>query len=113
MQKKDGTKLSAYLFFDDRMEQHFLTKQNPESFVQYGKYEMRLMDKMRIEAGFVTKAKVKWYGDGMAHPYLWKENKSDTEYKESWSDPRLPKVEKEERQQNIIKQPKINRGRKR
>jgi hypothetical protein len=113
MQKKGGSKLTAYLFFDDKMTQHFLTQQHPESFVKYGKYEMRLMDKMRIEAGFVTKAKVKWYGGGTAYPYLWKENKSDTEYKEAWGDPRLPKIEKEERWQNIIKKPNINRGRKR
>jgi len=113
MQKKDGTKISAYVFFDDQMKQHFLTKQNPEAFVKYGKYEMRLMDKIRIEAGFVTKAKVKWYGGGTAYPYLWKENKSDTEYKEAWGNPRLPKVEKEERRQNIIKKPTISKGKKR
>jgi hypothetical protein len=113
MQQKDGSKLSAYTFFDDKITKPFFTKQNPETFIKYGKYEMRLMDKMRIEAGFITKAKVKWYGGGMAYPYLWKENKSDTEYKESWGDPRLPKVEKEERRQNIIKKPTINKGRKR
>lgn len=114
MQKKDGTNLSAYLFFDDQMKQHFLTKQHPESFVKYGKYEMRLMDKMRVEAGFVTKAKVKWYGGGFAYPYLWKVNKSDTEYQEMWGDPRIEKTQKVEKEQKteLSKKLKVNRGKK-
>ena len=94
MQKKDGSKLSAYLFFDSQMKQHFLTKQNPVSFVKYGKYEMRLMDKMKIEAGFITKAKVKWYGGGFAYPYLWKTDESYTHYQESFRDPRVPNTQK-------------------
>lgn len=113
MQKKDGTKISAYVFFDDQMKQHFLTKQHPETFVKYGKYEMWLMDKMRIEAGFVTKAKVKWYGGGTACPYLWKENQSDIEYEESWGDPRVPKPQKVEQKQELSQNPKIGRGQKR
>jgi hypothetical protein len=113
MQKKDGTKFSAYTFIDDKVTKPFFTKENPETFIKYGKYEMRLMDKMRIEAGFMTKAKVKWYGGGIAYPYLWKENKSDPDYKEAWGDPRMPKVEQAERRQNIIKKPNINKGRKR
>lgn len=79
MVKKDGSKLSAFVFTNDKMTKVFFTKQNPESLVKYGKYEMRLMDKMRIEAGFVTHAKVKWYGGGYAYPYLWKVNKADKE----------------------------------
>jgi hypothetical protein len=114
MQRRDGSKLSAYLFFDDQMKQHFVTKQNPDTFVKYGKYEMRLMDKMRIEAGFVTKAKVKWWGGGQyAYPHLWKTNKSDADYQESWGDPRLPKAEKKEEKPDLYKNIKINRGRKR
>ena len=112
MQKKDGTKLSAYVFFDDKMSQPFFTKQNPESFTKYGKYEMRLMDKMRIEAGCITHAKVKWYGGGYAYPYLWKMNKSNTEYKESWNDPRVSKNQKIEKKPEQHKIPKKNRGRK-
>ncbi|GHV40682.1 hypothetical protein FACS1894179_07620 [Bacteroidia bacterium] len=117
MQKKDGSKLSAYLFFDSQIKQHFLTKQNPESFVKYGQYEMRLMDKMKIEAGFITKAKVKWWGGGYAYPYLWKTNKADIDYPESWGDPRVPKAKKEEKeinkqQNNIYQNQKKNRGRK-
>lgn len=35
-----------------------------------------------------------------AYPYLWKENKADTEYKEAWSDPRISKVEKNHKEQD-------------
>jgi hypothetical protein len=75
------------------------------------------MDKKRIEAGFVTRAKVKWWGYGKyAHPYLWKTNPSDAEYQESWCDPRKAKEEKIEKKselrQNIINEVKQNRGRK-
>jgi hypothetical protein len=74
---------------------------------------MRIRDKILIENGYMTKATVKWWGGGQyAHPYLWKENKSDEEYKESWNDPRLPKPPKEEKK---IEPPTIQerkRGRK-
>ena len=60
---------------------------------------MRIRDKMLIEAGYITKAKVKWWGGhDFAYPYLWKENKADIDYKESWSDPRLPKKNKPQKQ---------------
>lgn len=112
MEKKDGTKLSAYVFFDDKMTKPFFTKQHPESFIKNGKYEMRLMDKMRIQAGFVTKAKVKWYGGGYAYPYLWKQNKSDNDYKEAWGDPREIKVEAQTIKPDSAKISKKNKGRK-
>lgn len=112
MQKKDGTKLSAYVFFDDKMTKPFFTKQAPESFVKYGKYEMRLMDKMKIDAGFVTRAKVKWYGGGYAYPYLWKEDKADNDYKESWGDPRVMKIQKQEKKAESQIIQKKNTGRK-
>lgn len=112
MQKKDGTKLSAYVFFDDKMTRPFFTKQDPESFVKYGKYEIRLMDKMRIEAGCVTHAKVKWYGGGYAYPYLWKVDKSDSDYKESWGSPRISKTQKVEKKPKPSAVQKKNRRRK-
>ena len=113
VRKKDGTTVSVYTFSDDKMSQLLFTNQNPETMVQYGKYEMRLMDKKRIEAGFVTHAKVKWYGYGnFAHPYLWKANPSDADYQESWRDPRIKKEEKVEKEQELTKNLKINRGRK-
>lgn len=112
MQKKDSSKLSAFVFTDDKMTKVFFSKQHPESFIKYGKYEMRLMDKMRIEAGFMTKAKIKWYGGGYAYPYLWKENKADNEYRESWGDPRVEKDSKLKNKSKLSAISKINKGRK-
>ena len=115
MTTKNGKiRFSAYAFLDDEKKQVLLTYDNPDEFIKYGKYEMRIRDKILIENGYVTKAKVKWYGMGShANPYLWKANKSDTDYQESWSDPRLPKTQKEEQKtkQPIVQQK--NRGRKR
>jgi hypothetical protein len=115
MTAKDGrTLFSSYVFLDDEKKRVLLSYGNPDEFVKYGKYEMRIRDKILIENGYVAKAKVKWWGMGSyANPYLWKKNKSDSEYKESWSDPRLPKSQKEEQKpkQPIVQQK--NRGRKR
>ena len=115
MTTKDGeTQFSAYAFLNDEKKRVLLSYENPDEFVKYGKYEMRVRDKILIENGYVTRAKVKWWGMGSyANPYLWKADKSDTEYKESWDDPRLPKPPKEEQKpkQPIVQQK--NRGRKR
>ena len=115
MTAKDGkTLFSAYAFLNDEKKRVLFSSDNPDEFVKYGKYEMRIRDKILIENGYITKAKVKWWGMGTyAYPYLWKANKSDTEYQESWDDPRLPKPPTEEHK---IKPPKVqqkNRGRKR
>lgn len=75
---------------------------------------MRVRDKILVEKGYMTKAKVKWWGGlDFAYPYLWKENKADTEYKESWDDPRLPKEKKENKKQkqDQNQEPIINRTR--
>jgi len=93
LKKKDGSgTFSSYVFLNEEKDKAFSSKENPDGFVKYGKYEIHIKDKVLVENGYVTKAKVKWYG-GMdyAYPYLWKTNKSDAEYKESWGDPRLPK----------------------
>ncbi len=114
MVSKDGKMLlSAYVFLNDDQNRAFLSKENPDEFVKYGKYEMRVRDKILVENGYMTKAKVKWYGGGFAYPYLWKENKADIEYKESFHDPRVPKEKKLEMKtkQSIVQQK--NRGRKR
>ncbi len=112
MQLKSGEKASAYMFFDDQMKQPFYTREKPDSSVKYGKYEMRLMDKMRIDAGFVTRATVKWYGYGnYAHPYLWKESKSDPDYKESWGNPRIEQKEKIEKIEKNMENLNKNKGR--
>lgn len=105
----DSSKFSAYAFANDDKNNISFSNKNPQEFVKYGKYEMRIRDKILIEKGFVTKVRVKWYGGGFAHPYLWKENKSDVEYRENWGDPRLSKAQKKETQKGIM----IPKGKKR
>lgn len=106
MTGRDGkTQFSSYVFLNDEKNKAFSSKENPDDFVKYGKSEMRIRDKVLIEAGYIIKATVKWWaGVNFAYPYLWKEYKGDTEYKESWGDPRMPKEQKEG--QNV-KQPVI------
>ncbi len=104
MMWKDGSRFSSYVFLNDDRNRAFFSKEHPDIFVKYGKYEMRLRDKVLIEGGQMTKAKVKWFGGiDFQYPYLWKENKSDTEYKESWGDPRIKKEEKQQPNQMNIK----------
>lgn len=115
MTAKDGkTQFSAYAFLNDEKKRVLFSYDNPNEFVKYGKYEMRVRDKVLIDNGYITKAKVKWFGGvNYVYPYLWKENKANTDYKESWSDPRLPQPLKAEQKP---KQPTIrqkNKGRKR
>jgi hypothetical protein len=114
MDRSNGNgKFSSYVFLNDEKNKAFFSSKNPDEFIEYGKYEMRIRDKVLIENGYVTKATVKWYGMGnYANPYLWKTNKSDSDYQESWSDPRVPKAQKEEQKpiQPVIQ--KKNRGRK-
>ncbi|MDR2917869.1 MAG: relaxase/mobilization nuclease domain-containing protein [Tannerella sp.] len=104
---------SSYVFLSDEKNKAFFSDRNPDEFVKYGKYEMRIRDRILIENGCVTKAKVKWYGGGFAYPYLWKTDQRDTEYKESWNDPRLPKAQKVEKKPEPPVILKKNRGRKR
>lgn len=131
--RKDGKgKFSAYIFLNDERKAVFSSKDNPDTFVKYGKYEMRIRDKILVEKGFVTKAKVKWYGgDRFAHPYLWKPDivkgegvekisgylpADNSEYCESWGYPRIEKTQKEEQNQKVRSipvNPKKNRGRRR
>jgi len=113
--KKDGH--SSFIFLNDEKKKVLFSHQNPDEFVKYGQYEMRIRDKILIEKGYITKAKVKWWGGiDHAYPYLWKETPSDAEYKESWGDPRRikeKKIEKEpELRRNLSNELKKNRGRK-
>lgn len=118
MNRNNGSgKFSSHVFLNDEKNKVFFSRENPDSFVKYGQYEMRIRDKILVENGYVIKAKVKWWGGGSyAYPYLWKENKSDAEYKESWGDPRLPKSQKEEQKpkntQRQIPNSEKKRGRK-
>lgn len=115
MTAKDGkTQFSAYAFLNDEKKRVLLAYDNPDKFVKYGKYEMRIRDKMLIDKGYIAKAKVKWFGGvNYVYPYLWKVNKSDTDYQESWNDPRLLKAEKEEQKPNQPIAQQKKRGRKR
>lgn len=113
MNRSDGKgQFSSYIFLNDKKDRAFFSKENPDSFVKYGKYEMRVRDKMQIEKGYLTKAKVKWWGGGFAHPYLWKEKSTDPEHKESWGDPRKNQEEKLKNKQTSTIQLKKPRGRK-
>jgi hypothetical protein len=100
--KSDGLIYSSHVFLDDEKKWVFYSADDPDKFVKYGKYEMRLRDKMQVEQGFVTKAKVKWYGGRMARPYLWKGNPDDNDYKESWYDPRIPREQSEKEKQALV-----------
>ena len=83
--------LSGYFVADDGLKQGWIYQRPPDEMVRYGHFKMRRMDRDLIEKGYVVRALVEWYGIGqMARPYLWKEKPSDTDYKESWSDPRKP-----------------------
>ena len=119
MNKKDGSgAFSSYVFLNDEKDKAFFSSQNPDEFIKYGKYEMRRRNKILIEKGYVTKAKVKWWGGvDFAYPYLWKEKNANAEYQESWVDPRRPKEEKENKQQKqdqnqetIINRPRTKMG---
>ena len=94
MDRQDGKgKFSSYVFSDDAKKLIFYSNENPDNFVKYGKYEMRLRDKLQVKAGLVTRAKIKWWDIGsFAHPYLWRTEKDNPgEYQESWNDPHIPK----------------------
>ena len=114
MNRNNGEgKFSSFVFLNDEKNKLFFSKEHPDTFVSYGKYEMRLRDKILVENNQVVKAKVKWYGLGSyAYPYLWKANKSDSQYQESWDDPRIKKVENRENIKRLVpkKQEKTGRG---
>jgi hypothetical protein len=108
MTNSKGKLFAGYVFSDDTQSRYFALKDRPDEFVRYGHYEMRRMDKRLIEAGCVTQATVKWYGGSFAHPYLWKPDAvkdatvemqsgyklvDDSEYCQSWSDPREKLIE--------------------
>lgn len=59
---------------------------------------MQIRDKILIESGYVTKAKVESGGIDYQYPYLCKTDKSDVEYKESSDDPRVKEAQQEENQ---------------
>lgn len=95
--RRDGEAFSGYFVADDKVKSGWLYNHAPDNMVQYGRFKMREMDRDLIERGYVVRAVVEWYGGGQtARPYLWKEKPSDTDYREAWSDPRIPVSEKRE-----------------
>lgn len=90
----EGETFDGYLVMDDNLTRgRSYVGQDPREWVEYGKYTMRRMDRDLIQAGFVVRAIVQWWGGygQTARPYLWKENPSNETYKEDWKDPRKPK----------------------
>jgi hypothetical protein len=78
----------------------FFSKADPEKFVQYGEYEMRLRDKRQVEAGLTTQAIIRLTGGELAGARIWKENSEDEGYNVSWDDPRIAKEQREKEQQS-------------
>lgn len=109
-----GTQSEGYVVMDDRLQMAWVYRDDPRDWVEYGKYMMRRMDRDRIEAGYVVRTLVKWWGGTTARPYLWKENASGTTYRESWNDPRKPRPSQTQKQQDrprrIITPKKKSRG---
>ncbi len=108
--QSQGSTFDGYLIMNDALTYgRAFVGEDPRAWVRYGKYEMRLMDKVLIEAGFITHAVVKWWGNAgeTARPYLWKEKPSDNQFRESWGDPRKPKMQEPAvRPKLITKRPK-------
>ena len=89
---RENRPFSGYFVADDGLKQGWIYQRPPDERVRYGRFKMRIMDRDLIEQGFVVRALVEWYGIGQTvRPYLWKEKPTDTDDKESWSDPRKPK----------------------
>lgn len=125
MLRNDGKgQFSAYAFLNDEKNRVFFSSENPDTFVRYGKYEMRLRDKILLEKGYIVHAKIKWYGGSFAYPHLWNPKSTkiegiekitkhtldeNSEYCLEWGDPRIPKQKKEEVKKQIVI-PKIKRN---
>ncbi len=91
--RRGGKTFSGYLIMNDRLTKSWIFREKPDRWIKYGEYEMRVMDKLLIDSGFVARAVVKWWGGygQTARPYLWKEKPGDTAYRQSWDDPRNPR----------------------
>ena len=109
MDKRDGnSKFSSHVFMDDERKRSFFSKADPDTFVRYGEYEMRLRDKRQVEKGLKTRAVIRLAGGELAGAYLWKENPNDAGYNVSWDDPRVAQEQhKQEQQQqdNTLRHP--------
>lgn len=119
---------SAYAFLNGEKNRVFFSSENPDTFVRYGKYEMRVRDKILLEEGYMVHAKIKWYGGGFAYPHFWNPKSTkieglekitkhtleeNSEYCLEWGDPRIPKIKKEDiKKQIVIPKIKKDKGRK-
>jgi hypothetical protein len=102
MDKKDGNgKFSSHVFMDDERKQLFFSKADPDEFVKYGRYEMRLRDKRRVEKGLTTRSIIKLADGELAGARIWKENLEDAGYNVSWNDPRVAKEQREQEKQQL------------
>ncbi|WP_108823636.1 relaxase/mobilization nuclease domain-containing protein [Dysgonomonas sp. Marseille-P4361] len=128
MTRNDGEgQFSAYAFLNGEKNRVFFSSENPDTFVKYGKYEMRVRDKILLEKDYMVHAKIKWYGGGFAYPHLWNPNSTkiegiekitkhtleeDSVYCLEWGDPRIPKIKKEDfKKQIVIPKIKKDKGR--
>lgn len=110
-----GNCMAKYLVANDTLKRYWLLDERPDQWVKYGQYEMRSMDKLLIEAGFIARAVVRWggeYSSQRARPYLWKSSRDSGQYQQSWTDPRLPQREQKRQQAKSLKPktPKKNQG---
>ncbi len=106
MDKRDGdSKFSSHVFMDDERKQLFFSKADPDTFVKYGGYEMRLRDKRQVEKGLTTRAVIRLANGELAGARLWKDSPEDAGYSVSWDDPRVAKEQREraskEREQSV------------
>lgn len=60
LKDKEGRAISKYVIADDQLTRFWLRNERPDQWVKYGRYEMRLMDKLLIENGCIAHAVVKW-----------------------------------------------------
>ena len=114
MDKRDGNgKFSSHVFMDDERKRLFSSKADPDTFVKYGGYEMRLRDKRQMEKGLTTRAIIRLAGGELAGARLWKENPEDAGYNVSWDDPRITKEQYEQGKQQhdstVSHPPAVNR----
>jgi hypothetical protein len=114
MDKKDGSgKYASNVFLSDDGEKIFFCNADPDKFVTYGGYEMRLRDKRQVEKGLATRAVIRLSGGELAEARLWKVNPEDAGYNVSWDDPRVAKEQREQakqQQDNTLRRlPAVNR----
>ena len=100
MEKKDGIgKFSSYVFLNDEKKKAFFSNENPDKMVEHGGITIRLRDKILVDRGEITKAKMKWWGGiDFQYPFVWKDTQSG-EIKHSFTDPRIPKEQLENEKQ--------------